>query len=147
MVIREAEKGDRAYITAAVQKIFAYHREIDPFYSDLSTTDLGDFLDRQDITFVVFSDTNEPLGVVLGQYHAAPVDRSVPYASLRNIWVEETARGSGLAHLLVTAFEAAARIRGAQFVDLHFDIRNKLARALWESEEYELYQERRRKVL
>jgi ribosomal protein S18 acetylase RimI-like enzyme len=145
--ILKASEEHHEYLCNTLQKTFIFHNEIDDFYAaTMSNDDLEKFIETQNLSFVAI-DEGLLVGAIIGNSILNPGDRSVPYANLRNIWVEETARGNGVANLLVTALETEAKKNGCIYVDLHVDTRNTLAQALWDKTNFITYQERRRKKL
>ena len=135
------------YLSRLSNNILAFHQTIDPLYKPVpEDIDPVDYSQGPMLGYIALIEGKE-VGVVMGKLVLSPLDRSAPYAGLQAIWVDEAYRGQGVAHALVQAFENAAKERGAQHVDIHVDVRNPFAVALWMNEQYITYQERRKKNL
>lgn len=147
MDITRSKPEHNEYLSRLSNNILAFHQTIDPVYKPVSEDiEAVDYSQDPMLGYVAMMEGKE-VGGVMGKLVFSPVDRSVPHAVLQAIWVDEAYRGQGVAHALVHAFESAAKERGAQYVDIHVDVRNPLAVTLWTNEHYTTYQERRKKDL
>ena len=145
MNIRTIQEQDAAAVFAFGNKVLAHHNGFDTFYKVVEASNLKQS-ESEKIGFIAF-ENEMPIGYVIGIYIQSPADRSVPFAILQSVWVEEFARGRGVAQQLVAEFEKNVKEKGAKQIDLNVDIRNVSGLQLWDAGGYETYQERRRKFL
>lgn len=146
MEIKEVTEEDFAYITTAIGELFKMHNSIDPIYGAVDNEELVSRIDVCDIKFVAVDAEGVQVGFIMGKY-LEQSDRTYPFASLQNIWVEEEFRGEGVATELIEAFEREAKELGAVYVEISVDLRNEPALHLWDRAGYAPYQEKRKKEL
>jgi len=145
MNITGATATDRNYIQTAGDEMLRQHQSFDTFYQPVGDGHTHPSK-KEKITLVAKSDDG-PIGFISGVIVYNPADRSMPFATIQAIWVEEQERGKGIARELVKKFEAEVKTKQVQRVELLVDMRNHLGKELWDSTDYTPYQERRYKTL
>lgn len=145
MHITEATATDQNYVQKAGDEILRQHQSFDTFYQPVGDENTRPS-QKEKITLVA-KGNDGPMGFISGTITYHPTDRSVPFATIQAIWVEEQERGKGIARELVKRFEAEVKIKKVQRVELQVDMRNHLGKELWDSTDYTPYQERRYKIL
>jgi ribosomal protein S18 acetylase RimI-like enzyme len=145
MHIETAQSGDKEYISQASDNILRYHQVFDSFYEPVDNKDTT-LLTREKIELVA-SEDGERVGCIIGVITYNPADRSESFAMIQAVWVEEDKRGAGIAHQLVAEFEKTMQVKNVHRIELLVDIRNEQGAQLWDSEGYQVYQEKRTKKL
>ncbi len=146
MQIRPARESDATMVHEMGNKVLAHHASFNSFYkpvTDIEKTQTP----PEKLIYLVEDDNESVVGYIQGVFYKEPYDRSYPFAVIQSIWVEEAARGHGVAQSLVTAFETTVKAKGAKQVDIFVDLQNSLGLALWDNAGYETYQEKRRKLI
>ncbi len=146
MQIRLATEKDASTVIEMGNKVLAHHATFNPFYKP-ATTSIGVSLPAEKIVFVATHESDIVIGYIQGIFHKEPQDRSYPYAVIQSVWVDEAARGEGVAQALIKKFENTVKEKGAQQVDMFVDVQNILGLALWDTAGYETYQQKRRKLI
>ena len=146
MQIRRATEDDKPTIELMGNKVLAHHESFDAFYKP---TDSGAVVPPtpEKLIFLACDESGTTIGYIQGVFNSAPLDRSYPFAVIQSIWVEEVARGQGVAKQLIVTFETTVKDKGAKQIDMFVDVRNKLGVALWDAVGYATYQEKRRKLI
>jgi ribosomal protein S18 acetylase RimI-like enzyme len=145
MKIRPINSTETEFEVNVGNKTLEHHQLFDEFYSPV--TDCEEVIQTEKITLVSEDDNGEIIGLVSGVVVLNPKDRSVPFAVLRNIWVDVEKRNHGIATQLHTAFAEKVRSFGVGLIDLNVDLRNKEGNSFWNNLGYETYQERKRKSI
>jgi ribosomal protein S18 acetylase RimI-like enzyme len=145
MNIRELLPEEANIVLQASNATLAHHQVLDAFYSPVKED--APVAEKVPLQFAAYTDDSLLQGVVSGVVLKNPKDRSVPYATLQNVWVEPAYRSLGVAQALVAQFETAAKTHGAALIDINVDVHNELALEFWNAAGYTIYQERRRKPL
>jgi ribosomal protein S18 acetylase RimI-like enzyme len=146
MHIRSGTEHETALVRELGNKMLAHHASFDSFYKPV-TADDAHTTSAEKVIFVATDDDGVAFGYIQGVFFKEPQDRSYPFAVIQSVWVEEIARGRGVAKSLVAVFEEAVKKKGARQVDMLVDLKNNLGLALWDAAGYEIYQEKRRKLL
>lgn len=146
MRIRVATENDAVKIQEMGNKVLAHHAVFNSFYKPVTAGHTIP-LPPEKVIFVATNDSGELVGYIQGVFHKEPEDRSYPFAIIQSVWVEEGARGHGVAQSLVTTLEEAVKKKGAKQVDMFVDLQNNLGLALWDAGGYKTYQEKRRKLI
>jgi len=145
MDIKNASESDQLYIAQSGNSIMKAHQAFDSFYKEVDITNKIKTT-KEPIELVAFED-DERAGYISGVITHNPADRSESFAVINSIWVETSKRGMGYASLLVEEFESAVIQKQVYRVELFVDIRNEAGVRLWDSEQYQIYQQRRYKIL
>jgi len=145
MHIDFAQPQDQDYLARSSNAILKYHQTFDAFYKPVEDTNVS-VSSREKIELVAI-EAGERVGCVIGVITYDPVDRSESFALIQAVWVEEHKRMEGVAQQLVAEFEKVAQAKKVQRVELLVDVRNGAGQQLWDSQGYEVYQERRYKRL
>ena len=146
MQIRIATEADESIITEMGNKVLAHHAVFNPFYKQVAAgTEIQPTQEK--LVYLATDDAGVVVGCIRGVFLAAPLDRTYPYGVIQSIWVEEEARGQGIAQDLIRTFETDVKERGAKQVDMFVDVQNELGLALWDAAGYVTYQQKRRKLL
>ncbi len=145
--IVKAEEKYFEYLCTTQNNTLLYHSKFDSEYAiikDIQST--KNFISTQNLSFVALCDNN-PVGAVVGESVLEPSGRTSPFAHLRNIWVDKDYRHKGIAQMLIETFESEAKIKGCKYVDLHVDVQNDSALNFWNKQNYNTYQERKRRLI
>ena len=146
MHVRTSSEADNLIIEKMGNNVLEHHKVFDAFYTPISSDTTGPDV-KEKLVFVATDDTDSVFGYVQGVLHTSPLERSYPYAVIQSIWVEEVMRGQGIAQKLIDFFEKEVKGKGARQIDILVDVRNTDGVALWDAAGYEIYQEKRRKLI
>ncbi len=146
MHIRVATENDESIVKEMGNKVLAHHASFDSFYKAATDSEKAP-TQPEKLVFLATDDNSSVAGYIQGVFYREPQDRSYPFAVIQSIWVEEAARGQGIAQSLINTFEQSVKEKGAKQVDLFVDLQNNLGLALWNKAGYKTYQEKRRKLI
>jgi ribosomal protein S18 acetylase RimI-like enzyme len=146
MKVKTASDEDSAYVKEANNKLLAYHQSFDDFYQPIESVADEAGQKKEIITFIA-KENDQAVGFLTGYIMHSPVDRSVSFAYIQAVWVEEASREQGVAKALIETFESAVQEKGIDRIELSVDIQNQSGKQLWDAFGYEVYQERRWKRL
>jgi len=146
MRVETANGDDSAYVKEANNKLLTHHQSFDDFYQPIESVADEAGQKKEIITFIA-QETDQAVGFLTGYIMHSPVDRSVSFAYIQAVWVEEASREQGVAKALIETFESAVQEKGIDRIELSVDIQNQSGKQLWDAFGYEVYQERRWKRL
>ena len=142
VIVREATSADRANVLALLRKNFLHHLALDPTYyhdpdaiRDRLSAHISEALVSKDPTLYVAEARDGATvgfmscGVVKSSYFDSIFER---YASIYELYIEESQRGKGIGHKLIAVAEIYARTQGCKVLHLQTSTYNAKALEFYE---------------
>ncbi len=137
MIIRKADKTEKAQIQALIdelnlyrKKIFSsenqkFHERINP-YTPLEDKDFD-----ESYIFVAVDDSEKIGGFIQGSIHQRKNHKLSKLGYINELYVKEEARGQGVAKNLFSELESEFRKQGCDHVTTHTDFENELSQQFY----------------
>jgi GNAT superfamily N-acetyltransferase len=134
VTIRRAKKGDASNVATLALKLFRQHRDYDPKrFADLGNLEGAEYFyggrtESEDARVFVAEIAEKVVGFAYAEYEAVNyADLLVSALWIHDLYVEESARGTGAGSGLMNAAVAAAKDVGADKVVIHVAAKNEAA--------------------
>jgi len=137
MIVRKANKTDKDQIQALMDELNLYrknifsstnqkfHERINP-YSPLEDKDFD-----KSYIFVAIDDSKKIVGFIQGSIHARKNHRLNKLGYIDELYVQEEARGQGIAKNLFSELESEFKKQGCDHLTTHTDFENELSQQFY----------------
>lgn len=130
ILIRSAEKSDAKFFAESLYAQFAFHKKFNSDYAVHKQAFYVKFFNLNDIIFIA-EVHGIPIGLIHGKIISKQIENVSKYALLKDIFIIENERGSGVGDLLFKKFINFVRKADVHSIELTVDCKNIQAQEFW----------------